>query len=358
MRKSSIISRVKTLLNEVLSPGTDSLTVTLTETPLDTFLDDISDIAVRSLFRDIPKRTIDPYSIKWAKVLSNNAGVIKFEDAYDISSLTIDSFEGIGMISIIKVTALEEDIPEAAIAFLGDQGTIFTCTSDGEIYLTASLSIDAQTNDVFLYAGTQYYKIDGTFEIDDYLLVFTPLDSDSEGYFKNVLLSDTTFLSMMDSEIKAEETEHALESFKNFTFNEWVKDSNVEYVSYYAPKTFVSLVSMRHASWTTNYPKVIFIDNPEYKLQENQYTKSGYMKPVVGVKKLDNGLYCLEIFSRKDASDTLSDGLMIQVVPIQFIQDELVDHICWLIAYHYLLITGKQESQAALAMYQKKIQEL
>lgn len=359
MQKSEVIKRIKTVINELLSPGTDEITVTLAEQPIETYLENNIELSLRTLFKDVPVSLIQPYTIKWASVSEHEAGVVYFGSSYDMSSVTVSSFSGQGVVQVVQISNYNSDTYDQSSNYM-IEGVLFKTTSAGNMEINADGdTIPVESGDVFLFFNDRFYKVfldPADFNLD-FLLCFAAPDGDS-GYFKNVTLSDTTFLPDVSDGNAYSEEENKTAATYGFTLSTWDKSSSGDYVSFYVPKEFCRLSSMKFASWETNKPKTIFNTDTLYRIQKNEYTKAGYVKPVVAVVKETGNLYSLEVYSRKDASDTLSEGYMVQVVPVQFIQDDLIEHFCYLVAFNYLSSIGNNGAELALQKYQKKIAEL
>ena len=354
MTRSDIIDKVKLNLNEVLSPGSESVTMTLSEQPIDTFIGNLLDSQVRTLFKDVRKSLIRPYSILWAKVPQDHLGYVNFTDTdYSLSGKTVSSFDGQGSVEVITIGATTEG--GSPVYSSGQQ---YIASSSGLFYADAAEEIElaVEIGDVLIFVGTRYYFVDVAQTTAHVLLICLP-ESSAAGYFKNIVLSDGYIsINVHDGIIELDLPHTGYTG--NFDVEPWVKEEDDAFVSFYLPQGFVSVMNMKFVSWKTNTPREIFTSEPNYQLQQNTYTRSGIAKPVVAIAKEPDRKYSIEIYSRKDAEDVLSLGTYIQTVPAELIQDDLIVCFSWLIAFNYLSAIGSQASNQAFEIYKKILSEL
>ena len=364
MKKIAIIGRVKDVLNEVLTPGSESITVSLSEQPIDTFITNLFDVSIRTFFKDLRPSIVKPYPIAWAKVAENCAGWIQFPSSYDISAITASSFDGQGELKVITIGSTVYDSPGSSWSSFAE-GVLYAPDDDGEFVLNADGdTMDTTYGDLFLGINDKYYKVKDSSEVStglttgNTILTFVPSE-DEIGYFKNVTLSDEKFIpNITDGNYFDEGVISYAEDFGGMTAEPWVKNSDGALVSYYLPKQFITVRTLLFASWKSKTPKVIHVSDPEYKIQENQYSRSGISKPVVAILKEDDTKYSIEVFSRKDVDDAYKSGTFIQTIPVELIQDDLITCFARLVAFDYLTAIGSPASTQAFELYKKTLSEL
>lgn len=121
-------------------------------------------------------------------------------------------------------------------------------------------------------------------------------------------------------------------------------------VSFSAPTDFWELVAIRLSVWTKPVTEYIYIDSPEYIIQNNPFTRAGKQNPVVAISNASTGATArIECFSTYNLdAQTVSNFQYVSFdnvpddVSVSW-PDELFDHITKALAMELNTIKGRIE---------------
>ena len=121
-------------------------------------------------------------------------------------------------------------------------------------------------------------------------------------------------------------------------------------VSFTAPTDFWELVAIRLTVWSKPVTDFIYIDSPEYVIQNNPFTRAGKQKPVVAISNASSGaLARIECFSTYNLdAQTVANFQYVSFdnvpddVSVSW-PDELFDHITKALAMELNTIKGRME---------------
>lgn len=119
-------------------------------------------------------------------------------------------------------------------------------------------------------------------------------------------------------------------------------------VSFSAPTDFWELVALRLSVWTKPVTEYIYIDSPEYTIQNNPFTRAGKQSPVVAISNTSTGATSrIECFSTYNLDvQTVSNFQYVSFdnvpddVSVSW-PDELFDHITKALAMELNTIKGR-----------------
>lgn len=119
-------------------------------------------------------------------------------------------------------------------------------------------------------------------------------------------------------------------------------------VSFTAPTDFWELVAIRLSVWTKPVTEYIYIDSPEYVIQNNPFTRAGKQNPVVAISNTSAGATArIECFSTYNSdAQTVSNFQYVSFdnvpddVSVSW-PDELFDHITKALAMELNTIKGR-----------------
>jgi hypothetical protein len=125
------------------------------------------------------------------------------------------------------------------------------------------------------------------------------------------------------------------------------------------PDDFLRLGWLKFNVWERPVFDTISNNDPNYKLQLNEFTRGGYGKPIVSVTKYPpSRIKILEMFTISDTDKTTGVGAYVAEEPVgnDTVPDILVPALSWLTAGKVFQIMEKAgPSQAALQQFQAQL---
>lgn len=122
------------------------------------------------------------------------------------------------------------------------------------------------------------------------------------------------------------------------------------------PADYIRLYEVRYPLWKKSVRKAIAVEDPEYKIQENEYLKGGYGRPAVSVITTSIAGTMAKYF---ECSKVVDPGaialtpvaLYIKSVKPEALPDILADALTWLCASKVFVVQGYAD-KAKLVMEQ------
>ncbi|MGI6337889.1 MAG: hypothetical protein ACOXZV_00735 [Bacteroidales bacterium] len=132
------------------------------------------------------------------------------------------------------------------------------------------------------------------------------------------------------------------------------------------PADYVRLYEIKYPQWKKSVRKAISAEDPQYKIQENEYIKAGYARPAVAIVRttLDGSSTIRRYFECGKVEDnTISIStpvaLYIRTTLPEELEDILADTLTWLCTSKVLSILGYGDKAAiALESYKQSLMAL